>query len=162
MPPPKRGAKKGMMSVNPPYEVASALGDYRTVPLTQAIRIAAQLIGDAALIVAEKFTPDEWAIVAHAYEDRVIEPEDTQPGPALARHVDRHHSRYRLGEPLAKRDKHAVEKLITRISELDYLEAWAAIIACQFRWQFVTTLKPEDPWWSLAFRKQFLEQMRQK
>jgi hypothetical protein len=142
-----------MMSVNPPFEVGCAVGEYRTRPFNQAIRIVAQLLGDAAVAVAKKFTPAEWAVIAASYEDRTIEPENSQPGYALARLVGRAHHRYQTGAPLGKNPDKATGELIQKLEALDYLESWAVIVACQFR-DYYQDLNDGDPWWSLAFRKE--------
>ena len=160
--PPERKAQKSMMSVNPPYEVSAALGDYRTVTLTQAVRCAAQLFGDAALEVASKFTPEEWELLAEAYQDRTIEPELHNPEHILADMVERAHARYNIGATLKTKPadtEKAVASVVERIRELDYCQAWAVVIACQFRWRCPVEGKQ---WWKLEYRRQYLNEARKR
>jgi hypothetical protein len=167
-PPRPAARRKGMMSVNPPFEVTAALGGYRTRTLTEAVRITAQLLGEAAVEVASMFSPDEWWVLAEAYADRLIEPENPSPGYTLARLVERAQSRYRVAEKLASLSEGGAGKdannghkvvaaLARRLERLSYLHAWAVIVACQVRQAHYHELKPGDPWWDLAFRRNFIK-----
>lgn len=146
--------RKTMMSVYPPYEVACAVGEYRVTAFNQVIRIGAQLLGDAAVAVAPRFTEAEWGVIATAFSDE-IPPEDTQPGATLARQVDRAHHRYRAGLPLGKNADKAVVDLVARLERLSYLEAWAVVIACQFRAdpEYADNVRDGGQWWDLGFRR---------
>src|SRR5262245_15204628 len=101
----KKVKEKLGMSVYPPAEVAAALGAFKTVELTQAIRIAAQILGQAATEVAALFSPAEWAVLAEVLADRLVEPELPHPGTLLADLVAQAASRFGLGAGVeAKKD----------------------------------------------------------
>jgi hypothetical protein len=169
VPPPKRKATNGppgdpkpkrpMMSVNPPVEVTASVGAYRTVALTQAIRVVAHLLGDAAVRVASAFTPPEWGVIARSFQGRQVEPEHPMPGHSLARIVERSHHHYRTGSSLGKGADQAVEKVVARLEKLEYLDAWAVIIACQFYWDRQDQLEsePDFKWWELPQRRELIE-----
>jgi len=155
--PPKKKDSRGLMSVNPPYEIAAAVGGYRTVVLTQGLRVLAHMLSDAAVDIAPLFSPEEWGLLAEAWQEKAIEPELPNPGYNLARIVQRAHTHYRIGDRLTgpeKKQSQLMEKLVSRLEALTYAQAWAILAACQWRWDYYKELKPEDPWWDLAFRRQ--------
>lgn len=137
------------MSVNPPYEVASALGDYKTVELTLAIRIAAQVLGEAALQVGALFSADEWAVLAEALKERVIEPENPSPARLMAELVERAHVRHGVGADLAPK---ALAALVQKVQGLGYIPSWAVLIAVRFRWDYAALLEEGEQWWEQAVR----------
>ena len=158
--PPRR--ERGVMSVSPPFEVAGAIGGYRTTQLNQAVRLAAQLLGDAAVEVAGKFSPQEWALLGSVYVDRIVDPELPDPGRLLARLLERSQQRYRvaeetLGLTAAKADE-AVAALVGRLEGLSYVGAWAVVVACQVRQALAKTgdLTAESRWWDLAWRQKHI------
>lgn len=143
-----------VMSVNPPAEVAGPLGGYRTRPLSQGCRIAAYLVSDAAVEVAAMFTPEEWEALAVALKDKSIEPEVPEPGDFLARVVDRHASHYGLALP--DRGGKSAQALVGRLRKLLYTQAWAVLIAVQFRHEHAGPWAEGDHWWELAYRAERL------
>src|SRR5262245_50614435 len=155
MPQPKRQSvtRKLMMSVYPPPEVACAVGEYNVTAFNQAIRIVAQVLGDAAVTAATRFTSTEWAVIADSFGEREVEPEETKPGSVLARAVERAHHRYKTGAPLGKNPDKAVADLAAKLDALSYLEAWAVIMAGQFHADPNHAVKEGDQWWDLAFRR---------
>jgi hypothetical protein len=152
------GPKRPMMSVNPPRDVTPAVGGYRTVPLTQAIRIVAHMLGEAATRVAPSFSPQEWDVIAKSFQGRTVEPEHPMPGHSLARIVERSHHFYKTGARLGENADQDVANLVARLETLDYLNAWAVIIACQFYWDWQDRLESEPgfKWWDLADRRELL------
>lgn len=163
MAPPKK-KDKGMMSVYPSWEVAAALGGYKSNPFTRALRIAAQVVGDAAVEVADRFPPEEWEVLRVVVGARQWEPELPNPGNGLAESVERAHQRMNLAQHLglgkstpdvAKTDK-AVQNLARKLRDLSYLESWAVIIAVMWRLER-DDVKPGDRWWTITYRAEKIE-----
>jgi hypothetical protein len=150
------------MSVSAPFEVAAALGGYRTVTLTQAVRVAAQLLGDATCEVSNHFSPAEWQVLAESFHDRAIDPEMPTPGYVLARFVERASHRSGILDRLGENPQKALNSLIRRLENLSYTHAWAVIIACQFYSQFRTKIEEGDPWWGLSYRHEKIKPTQQK
>jgi hypothetical protein len=157
-----KSKSKGVMSVSAPFEVAAPLGGYRTVTLTQAIRVAAQLLGDATVAVSDMFTPAEWQVIAESFQNRAIEPEIPTPGYVLGTYVERASHRRVFAERLGENPQKALNSLIKRLENLSYVHAWAVIIACQFYSQFCTKIEEGDPWWRLPYRHEKIKPAQQK
>ena len=156
----KQRKDKGQMSVNPPWDVGPVLGGYRTVTLTQAVRIAAHLLAEATSEVARMFTPAEWDLIAEALKVRVFEPEAPNPAAFLASLIGRAQLLYEPREPASK-DK-AGAPLLDRVSQLSYLQAWAVVMAAQFRWEVAESLKDGEHWWEPAVRAKHLPRQHQE
>lgn len=161
--PPRRskGPAKGKMSVEAPFEVAPALGGFRTTAFNQAIRVCAQLLADAAVDAAEKFTADEWWVLAESYQDRAIEPENPTPGYVMARLVERANSLYRVTARLGDKADKAVGSIVRRLEHLSYINAWGVLIACQFYWEYRSEIEDGDRWWEIPYRREKIKPRQQ-
>lgn len=155
MPPPERRRTGLLQSVNPPDHVAPALGDTRTQPFNQGLRIAAVVLADAAMEVGSIFSPTEWKFISEVFSAREIDPEQTDPGPVLAAHIERSYHLY--GDSLASSTKEVqLASVIEKVRKLTYLQTWAAIISVQFWQRYRDVLPPTFKWWELGFRRAFL------
>lgn len=148
----KPARSRDMMSVYPPKSVGPALGGYRSVPFSQALRIAAHVLAEANLLVAKKLTPKEWDYVYQSMLGRSVDPEASRPGGYLAEVVQATHTHYGMGSELGGKDPaSAVEALAKKLQDLDYLQSWAVIISCTWRQE----MEPESAaaeWWTLRHR----------
>lgn len=157
---PKKKSKKGTMTVNPPLEVGSVLGGFKTTTLTQAVRIAAQILGDAAEQVGGMFSDEEWWVLAESHQERSIEPETPTPGYVMARLVERAQSRYevasKFGEDV-KAQQAALKSLVKRLENLTYLQAWATLIACEFYHAYRDAIPDGAKWWKIVFRRSIIK-----
>ena len=153
----KRAAKEKLgMSVYPPAEVAAALGAFKTVELTLAIRVAAQLLGQAAAEASALFSPAEWAVLADTLEDRAVEPEVPNPGPLLAELVQQAAARFGVAGGLD--GKKGAAPLVERLRALTYPQAWAVLIAVRFRREQAERIEDGAQWWDLPVRWRLLNQ----
>jgi hypothetical protein len=146
-----------MTSVYPPGDVAPALGGLYSTELGLAIRIAAHILAGAAAAVVEKFNEAEWRLIVRVLHDRHVDPENPSPGPIIARLVERAYSLYGDGVGPGRGSAKQMESLVSNIDELDYLEAWAVLIAGRFYWRHVDQLEEmkDCKWWTLAGRRDF-------
>lgn len=141
------------MSVYPPAHVAVPLGGYRTKPLSNGIRMAAHLVANAAVNVASRFAPVEWEYVYKSFNGREVEPESNRPGHHLAEAVEQHHARFGAKDVLDGKDvEKSVSKLCDKLRQLDYLQAWAMLIAIRWREEYDHETA-KDGWWTLAYRE---------
>lgn len=136
-------------SVKPSLESAVVLGNRITSSYQQAIKIAEHVLAPVAVKVAGELTKHEWDLVAASLGE--VDPYDERPGDALVSMVERSHRYYRMADPFGG-DK-AVASVTKKLREMCYLEVWAVVIACQFKWAFSNLLKPDDKWWELHFRR---------
>lgn len=149
----KRSKDKLGMTCYPPAEVAATLGAFKTTELTQAIRIAAQILGRAAGEVSGMFDAAEWTRLAALLESRSVEPEFPNPGPLLGDLAQQASERYGLGGE-AKPAK--VESVADRLRRLSYAQAWAVLIALGFRRDNADRLDDGARWWDVATRWRLL------
>lgn len=154
MPPPERRRTGLLQSVNPPDHVAPALGDTRTQPFNQGLRIAAVVLADAAMEVRGVFSPTEWKFLAEVFSPREIDPEQADPGPVLAAYVERSYHLY--GDSLAASAPEVeLTSVVAKVRKLTYLQTWAAIIACQFWCATGTCCRPRSSGGSWGFAGRF-------
>lgn len=154
MPPPKKNKTGRLgMSVYPPARVGVILGGYRSAPFTQAIRCWAKLMEPEAQRVQALLKPAEWNHLAQVVAERShqFDPDDPEPGRALAVQVEAATAVARGDEPLGARQAHA---LAERLRGLEYLPAWCVIWALQWRWDLLGAkeLREGEEWWTLASR----------
>lgn len=142
------------MTVYPPAEVAETLGDCKTTTLTQVIRFATQVLGDATVAVEREFTPVEWQVIAETFQNRAIEPEIPTPGYVLGTYVQRASHRRLFAERLGENPQKALNSLIKRLENLTYVQAWAVIVACEFYQMYASEIDDKDQWWTLSYRAQ--------
>jgi hypothetical protein len=153
----KKAVEKQGMTCYPPAEVAAAVGRFATTELTQAIRIAAHLLGQAGGEVAVTFSPDEWGVLAEVLEDAVLMPEVSTPGAVLADLTEQAASRLGLGRsPDGKPPKEGA--IADRLRRLTYPQAWAVLIAVKFRKEHADRIPEGARWWELPVRWQVLQQ----
>ena len=161
MPPPKRqpGKKpsrrrdRQMMSVYPPAHVGITVGGGTSGPLNQALCCYAHILGDAALAVAERFATKEWNLLSLVLRGRTYDPDAPMPGVVLAEHVERTHRLGMLTEHLGKGADAKAADLAGRLRALSYLEAWAVIVAVEWRETQGERPADSDAWWTLPYRQ---------
>jgi hypothetical protein len=121
---------------------------------------------------------NEWSLMAEALKGIRFDPEFANPGQLLATAVeDAHRLEYIGAECLdwggndstvikEKRIDAEVAKVVEKLRDpqFDYAHAWAIIITIQWFWEHRDegiNVK-EDPWWTLAFRRQWKEKHASK
>jgi hypothetical protein len=148
---------RGQTSVNPPVWVAPALGGFKSVELTRAIRYAAAWLAQAAAEVAPMFSPDEWAVIAAALREPVIEPELPNPGPTLAAFVEMAHRNYGVGKTLeGGKGGEGVKSIAERLAALSAVQAAAVLVAVRFHCEHADELEEGEAWWEMAVRWEHL------
>lgn len=149
--PPKRKPPKARFatSVYPPRGVGPALGGLSSSALTRAVRIAAQVLGDAGLRAGDIFSQQEWEVLYASLKDWDEQPENADPGPVLAAAVSRAHSRLGVASGLGEKK---LLSLLEKLRKLPYLESWAALIAVDWRKVHQDSVQEGDAWWSLPYR----------
>jgi hypothetical protein len=144
----KAKKEKQGMSVYPPYEVAPAVGAFKTTELTLSIRRDAHVMGLAAGEVGCAFGPAEWAYLAAVLPDRVIEPEAPDPGAMLAEVVAQ--AERRFGPPDLPGGPAGT--LAERLRALAYHQAWAVLVAVRFFRDNEGGLADGARWWEMPAR----------
>lgn len=150
-------------TVRAPFAVAAALGDYQPTELARGLRIATVVLEHAAIEVYGAFQPAEWEHLADLFEEAFLPaPEVTQPGPVMASIIDQVSARtgQQAGPTDAKSSKGA--SLQDRVRGLSYPQAWAVLIAIDFRRRFADRLDEGARWWELPVRWALLDQERQR
>ena len=119
---------------------------------------------------------NEWALMAEALKDMRFDSEFTNPGQLLATAVEDAHRLEYIGakcldwgecDSTIIKEKHidaAVNKVVEKLRNLDYVHAWAVIVAVQWFWEHHDEgidIK-ENPWWTLPFRRQWKERHASK
>lgn len=146
--------QRDMMSVYPPRSVGPALGGYRSVPFSTALRIAANILGEANLIVSRKLTDKEWGYVQRSLVLRAIDPEGARPNAYLAEAVTMRHAHMGKGVELDQKNPDAaVAALAKKLHELDYAQAWAVLIACKWQEEYGKDGSGVE-WWTMKYRAQ--------
>jgi hypothetical protein len=110
---------------------------------------------------------NEWWLIAEAIKHMRFDPEFAYPGHVLASAVEDANKLDYIGNKCLDwghadssviKDKHVdvlVNKAIDKLRNLDYVHAWAVIVAIQWLWahhEFGIDLK-EDRWWTPGFRR---------
>lgn len=148
----KNAAQRDMMSVYPPRSVGPALGGYRSVPFSTALRVAANILGEANLEAGKKLTAREWEFVYKSLRERGIDPDVPRPGGYLAEIVNMRQAHFGAGAELdQKNPAAAVTQLANKLAELSYLQAWAVIISCKWREENEPDEAGTD-WWTIRYR----------
>ncbi len=144
--------QRDMMSVYPPRSVGPALGGYRSVPFSTALRVAAHALGEANLAVSGKLTEKEWNYVQKSLVGRTIDPEAARPAALLVEAASQRHLHQHRGSELdAKNPDLGVVALVKKLHELDYFSAWAVIIACKWKEEYEPD-GAEPGWWTMKYR----------
>jgi hypothetical protein len=155
----KRSAnEKAGMTVYPPLECAAVLGAFKTRELTVAVNCATHVLGVAAVEVAGTFSPGEWGLIASVLEDKVVDHDLAEPGPALGQMVETACARFGLAAADA-----LPAPLADRLRALTYAQAWAVLISLRFRKVNARHLEPGMRWWDVGARWQAMcQSMRQE
>ncbi len=119
---------------------------------------------------------NEWSLIAEALKDKRFDPEFANPEQLLATAVEDAHRLEYIGAKCLDRGEHdstiikdkpidaAVNEVVKKLRNLEYVHAWAVIVAVQWFWEHHDEgidIK-EDPWWTLAFRRQWKERQASK
>jgi hypothetical protein len=155
----KRVRERMGMSVYPPAEVAPALGAFKSTEFERGIRLAARMLGEAAEQIAGEFTPAEWEFMARIMTDRRIEPEADEPGAAVAQFVDQAHRLTGAApeQPAKGGAARSVGDLVGRLRRLTFPQAWAVIIALDFRARNAEEIEEGCRWWEPRGRWPIIE-----
>jgi hypothetical protein len=176
-------------SIYPAHKAVEIVGN--TAPaLNQAIECWAALLARAMADNAETLFASysdfvgstfyehclhDWALLATALRGMRFDPDFANPGDLIATAVEDTHRLEKVGREwfssdgdiLWKEVDAAVAQLVEKLrnkEELDYPHAWAIILAVNWFWehqeQGVDISK--DPWWTLAFRRQWKPKEAQK
>jgi hypothetical protein len=120
-------------------------------------------------LMGKEWQMNEWSLLAEALKSLRFDPEFANPGQLLAAAVEDAHRLDYIGsecldwgecDSTVIKDKHIdaeVAKVVGKLRELDYVHAWAVILAVRWFWEHRDKgidIK-EDPWWTLAFRRQW-------
>jgi hypothetical protein len=112
---------------------------------------------------------DQWSLLAEVLKDMRFDPEFANPGQLLSTAIEDAHRLENIGfncfdwggcDSSVIKPSHidaAVEKLVESLRQLDYVHAWAIIVAVQWFWEHRNEgidIK-KDPWWTLPFRRQW-------
>ena len=112
---------------------------------------------------------NEWSLLAEALKGLRFDPDFANPGQLLSTTVEDAHRLEYIGAScldwgecdatvIKEPDIDAeVKRVVDKLAKLDYMHAWAIIVAVQFFWE------PHDErldmknhkWWTLAFRRQW-------
>jgi hypothetical protein len=109
----------------------------------------------------------EWSFLACVLKDRPFDPEYANPGELLATAVEDAHRFENAAvkwfvtgtdfENIQAEADADVGMLVEKLRKLDYVHAWAVIVAVQWFWEHhdggIDIEK--DSWWKLAFRRQW-------
>lgn len=124
--------------------------------LNQALECWANVMARATLDNSKSFGKEEWLLLADVNNGTLHEPIWGNPGELLASAIVE--GQALEGAP-AKRQGTAA-RLAEKLRKLDYAHAWAIIIVGQWFWDHHESIDiQKDPWWTLAFRKKFQEQL---
>lgn len=122
----------------------------------KAIECWAQVFARASLEIDVLFSRNEWNFLADMLQNVKPDPTVGNPGEYLPAHVmdaawaDSLGTRW-LDQNLGE----SVQRLSRKVGRLDYVQAWALITACAWRWSFHAVInRSKDAWWTLAFRKE--------
>ena len=122
-------------------------------------------------LIGKEWMMNEWSLLAEALKGIHFDPEFANPGQLLATAVEDAHRFECIGAQCLDWGEHdstfikdkdidaevakVVEKL--RNPQFDYAHAWAIIVTIEWFWEHRDEgidIK-EDPWWTLAFRRQW-------
>jgi hypothetical protein len=115
----------------------------------------------------------EWGVLADALKEIRLDPDFPHPGILLAAAVDdayrledagykwfssEHGERMKDDEYARYRDK-AIAGLVKKLRDLDPVHAWAIIVTVRWFWaNHADGINIKDPWWTVAFRRQWGQQ----
>jgi hypothetical protein len=113
----------------------------------------------------------DWGVLADALKGIRVDLDFWEVGFLLSRAVEDAHRRVglrwlerNLDFDGSKEVDPAICRLVEKLKKLDYAHAWAIIVAVQWLWEHVDEgidVK-NDPWWTLAFRRQWKPNEAQK
>lgn len=165
-------------SIYPASKAVEVIGD--TAPaLNQAVECWAALLARATeenskKILKSRFSDlgegridvhylHEWGVLADTLREMRFDPEFPNPSPLIASAVDDANRLRRVGhrwlDPKLDFDASnevgpAIFKLVEKIKEMDYVQAWAIIVAVQWYWENHEMIAKADEWWTLAYRRE--------
>ena len=124
--------------------------------LNQALECWANVMAKATLDNSKSFGKEEWGLLADIINGTLHEPIWGNPGELLAGAIVE--AQALEGAPANRQG--AAARLADKLRKLDYAHAWAIIIVGQWFWDHHEEIDVQkDPWWTLAFRKKFQEQL---
>lgn len=116
----------------------------------------------------------DWGVLAEVLKEAVFDPDYSSPGELLANavedgyqmetipgwwlFVDDEDARPEYLYPGFGVSKKAISELVEKLRGLDYVHAWAAIVAVRWYWDHHSQLNCEmDHWWTLNFRREWVD-----
>lgn len=169
------------LTVYPDPSALAIVGD-TTPALNQAVECWARVIAEATHANATAFSRPEWNFLADCCNGLILDTGVGNPAVYLYAEAEDGHrlnrtgdkwfggdgadlegSLKRLGAGKATKGTRtadaAVAGLVKRLQQLDYVHAWAMLMAIQFFWDHPSDIDhQEHDWWTLPFRRALAEQ----
>jgi hypothetical protein len=109
----------------------------------------------------------EWGLLTEVLKGKNFDPEFASPGHLIATSIEDAHRLEDTGrkwfdsvldmEDYENGLQGAVSDFVKRLQELDYVHAWALIVAVQWYWEHHDKIDVrKDAWWTVQFRREHL------
>jgi len=131
-----------------------------TVPgLTKALECWAWTLTKVGRDLENRFDQSEWCFLLELLNGVDQVPLMDDAGKGLAENVLECDQSDALGDKwFTEAPRRRVRALADKIRPLDYAHIWAIFVAVDFFLDYRSTIDPQrDPWWTLAFRQEFMD-----